>query len=56
MTYPALPRSDLPLNSLRLEVVEGLGDGFRTWFGPNEATDAVLKVAGAVLRLRGVVP
>lgn len=41
-------------NGVRLEVVDRTGNGFRTIFDLDVTLDVVLKLVGAVARLRGI--
>jgi hypothetical protein len=46
-------RGDAGLNAVEMTVTDARGDGFRTYFGLDQALDVVLRVVAAVARLRG---
>jgi hypothetical protein len=44
---------DSGLNAVELTVTDAAGDGFKTWFGFDQALDTAMKLIGAIARLRG---
>jgi hypothetical protein len=47
-------RPEFDLNAVELEVIDQDGNGFRTLLGWEQSMDLALRVAVAVVRLRGI--
>jgi hypothetical protein len=46
--------ANLNYGGVSVEVVDSVGDGFRTLLDPHVALDAAMRLVAAVMRLRGV--